>query len=48
MALRRVMERLRSDSGADVSLAALAADAGLWRFHFSRAFKQSTGLSPHA
>jgi AraC family transcriptional regulator len=48
MALRRVMERLRSDSGADVSLTALAADAGLWRFHFCRAFKQSTGLSLHA
>jgi AraC family transcriptional regulator len=48
MALRRVMERLRSDSGADVSLAALAADAGLSRFHFCRAFKKSSGLSPHA
>jgi AraC family transcriptional regulator len=48
MALRRVKERLRSDSGADVSLAALAADAGLWRFQFCRAFKQGTGLSPHA
>jgi AraC family transcriptional regulator len=47
-ALRRAMERLRSDSDADVSLAALAADAGLSRFHFCRAFKESTGLSPHA
>ena len=47
-ALRRAIERLRSDSDADVSLAALAADAGLSRFHFCRAFKQSTGLSPHA
>ena len=46
--LRRAIERLRSDSDADVSLAALAADAGLSRFHFCRAFKQSTGLSPHA
>ncbi len=42
------IERLRSDSDADVSLAALAGDAGLSRFHFCRAFKQSTGLSPHA
>jgi AraC family transcriptional regulator len=42
--LSRAMERLRSD----VSLAALAADAGLSRFHFCRAFKESTGLSPHA
>jgi AraC family transcriptional regulator len=48
MVLRRAIERLRSDSDADVSLAALAADAGLSRFHFCRAFKGSTGLSPHA
>ncbi|MCS3763150.1 AraC family transcriptional regulator [Bradyrhizobium centrosematis] len=47
-ALRRAIERLRSDSDTDVSLAALAADAGLSRFHFCRAFKESTGLSPHA
>jgi AraC family transcriptional regulator len=46
--LARAIERLRSDSDADVSLAALAADAGLSRFHFCRAFKDSTGLSPHA
>ncbi|MGY2902604.1 helix-turn-helix domain-containing protein [Bradyrhizobium sp. URHC0002] len=46
--LRRVIERLRSDSDADVSLAALASDADLSRFHFCRAFKESTGLSPHA
>jgi AraC family transcriptional regulator len=46
--LCRAIERLRSDSDADVSLAALAADAGLSRFHFCRAFKESTGLSPHA
>jgi len=46
--LRRAIERLRSDGDADVSLAALASDAGLSRFHFCRAFKESTGLSPHA
>ena len=46
--LLRAIERLRSDSDADVSLAALAEDAGLSRFHFCRAFKHSTGLSPHA
>jgi AraC family transcriptional regulator len=45
--LARAIERLRSDSDADVSLAALAADAGVSRFHFCRAFKESTGLSPH-
>jgi AraC family transcriptional regulator len=48
MTLRRAIERLRSDSDADVSLAALASEAGLSRFHFCRAFKESTGLSPHA
>lgn len=47
-ALRRAIERLRSGTDADVSLAALASDAGLSRFHFCRAFKESTGLSPHA
>ena len=46
--LRRAIERLRSDSDTDVSLGALASDAGLSRFHFCRAFKESTGLSPHA
>ncbi len=47
-ALRRAIERLRSDCDADLSLAALAAEAHLSRFYFCRAFKQSTGLSPHA
>ncbi len=47
-ALLRAIERLRSDSDTDVSLAALASEAGLSRFHFCRAFKDSTGLSPHA
>lgn len=46
--LLRALERLRSDCDADVSLAALATEAGLSRFHFCRAFKESTGLSPHA
>jgi AraC family transcriptional regulator len=46
--LIRAIERLRSDADEDVSLTALASDAGLSRFHFCRAFKESTGLSPHA
>jgi AraC family transcriptional regulator len=46
--LLRAIDRLRSDSDSDVSLAALASEAGLSRFHFCRAFKESTGLSPHA
>lgn len=47
-ALRRAMERLHSENDTDVSLAALASDAGISRFHFCRAFKESTGLSPHS
>ena len=47
-ALRGAIERMRSDNDADVSLGALASDAGLSRFHFCRAFKESSGLSPHA
>jgi AraC family transcriptional regulator len=46
--LARAIERLHSGSDGDVSLAALAVDAGVSRFHFCRAFKESTGLSPHA
>jgi AraC family transcriptional regulator len=46
--LFRAIERLRSDGDTDVSLSALATDAGLSRFHFCRAFKESTGISPHA
>jgi AraC family transcriptional regulator len=46
--LIRAIKRLRSDADEDVSLTALASDAGLSRFHFCRAFKESTGLSPHA
>ncbi|MGY4286732.1 AraC family transcriptional regulator [Bradyrhizobium sp. LM2.7] len=46
--LARAIERLRSDADADISLSALASDAALSRFHFCRAFKESTGLSPHA
>ncbi|QIO32320.1 helix-turn-helix transcriptional regulator [Bradyrhizobium sp. 1(2017)] len=46
--LARAIERLRSDVDADLSLSALASDAALSRFHFCRAFKESTGVSPHA
>ena len=46
--LTRAIERLCSDCDADVSLTALASEAGLSRFHFCRAFKESTGLPPHS
>ena len=47
-ALRQALERLDSDCDSDVSLAALAEQAGLSTYHFCRAFKQSTGMPPHA
>jgi AraC family transcriptional regulator len=45
--LRRTLERLSSENDEDFSLAALADAASLSRFHFCRAFKKSTGLTPH-
>ncbi|MHC4050654.1 helix-turn-helix transcriptional regulator [Bradyrhizobium sp. 25ACV] len=46
--LKRAVQRLRSEVETDLSLATLASDAGLPRFHFCRAFKKSTGLSSRA
>jgi AraC family transcriptional regulator len=46
-ALRRATERLATSLAGNVTLAELAADAGLSPFHFARAFKQSTGVPPH-
>lgn len=40
--------RLDDDPTRDVDLATLAADAGLSRFQFLRAFSRATGLTPHA
>jgi AraC family transcriptional regulator len=45
--LRMSMERLSSQFEEDFSLEALANAANLSRFHFCRAFKKSTGLTPH-
>jgi AraC family transcriptional regulator len=45
--LRISLERLSSENGGDYSLGALAEAANLSRFHFCRAFKRSTGLTPH-
>ncbi len=45
--LRRVIEHVDRHLEAPLSLRALAALAGLSVFHFARAFKESTGLSPH-
>lgn len=44
---RRVKELLRSDLSGEMSLTRLAAECGLSVRHFSRAFRQSTGVPPH-
>lgn len=45
---KRVQEYVASHLAGTIRLQQLAALAGLSPFHFSRAFKVSTGLSPHA
>jgi AraC family transcriptional regulator len=45
--LRMTLERLSSENEEDFSLSALADAANLSRYHFCRAFKKSTGLTPH-
>jgi AraC family transcriptional regulator len=44
--LRRVAELMEGALDREFSLGALAFEAGLSTFHFSRVFKQSTGFSP--
>ncbi|RWM40285.1 MAG: AraC family transcriptional regulator [Mesorhizobium sp.] len=46
--LKRVMAMIESLSDDKLTLADLARELGISRFHFSRAFKQSTGMTPHA
>jgi transcriptional regulator GlxA family with amidase domain len=45
--VRRAIEAMEASLAAGVSLAELAATAGLSTPHFCRAFRQSTGLPPH-
>lgn len=45
--LRRVIERMEDAIAEDLSVAELAAIAGMSRHHFSRAFKVSTGFPPY-
>jgi AraC family transcriptional regulator len=47
-ALKRVREYVAAHLTRPIRLQQLAAVAGLSPFHFARAFKASTGLSPHA
>jgi AraC-like DNA-binding protein len=44
---RRAKEILSAHLDGEVSIEALAQECGLSKGHFSRAFRQSTGLSPH-
>ncbi len=44
---RRVSEYIDSHLGENISLESMAELAGLSVYHFSRAFRQSTGLAPH-
>jgi AraC family transcriptional regulator len=45
--LRRVQELITAELAANVRLAQLAAAAGLSTYHFARAFKLTTGETPH-
>jgi AraC family transcriptional regulator len=45
--LRRVAEHIRENSHADLRLETLAGIAGLSVFHFARAFRAETGVTPH-
>ncbi len=42
-----VLEFIRENLHRDISLSDLAGVAGLSRFHFTRAFKRTTGFSPY-
>lgn len=45
--LRRVLDFMESNLGADLKLDDLESVAGSSRFHFSRAFREATGLPPY-
>ena len=44
---RRISQYIDSHLGENISLEAMAEMAGLSVYHFSRAFRQSTGVAPH-
>jgi AraC-like DNA-binding protein len=47
-ALQRVCDRIEADLAGELSIAELAREAHLSPYHFSRAFKEATGLPPHS
>ena len=46
--LKRALAMIESSSDDIPTLADMAKEVGVSRFHFGRAFKQSTGMTPHA
>jgi AraC-like DNA-binding protein len=48
VALARARALMDDDPGAPLTLATLAAEAGLSRYQFLRAFARATGMTPHA
>jgi AraC family transcriptional regulator len=44
---RRAIDFMQANLAGDVTLAMLAREAGLSRFHFARMFKSTTGVTPH-
>lgn len=46
-AIRRVIDRMHAEFGADLSLSTLALESGYSRRHFLRMFEEATGYSPH-
>lgn len=45
--LSRVIDLIRSDPAAALTLAELAQEAGMSPFHFARGFRKDTGIPPH-
>ena len=45
--LSRVIDYIQANAAQDPSLASMASVADMSAYHFSRLFKQSTGLTPH-
>jgi AraC family transcriptional regulator len=45
--VKRAMDCVADRLGENLTLAALAEEVGLSQYHFARAFKQSTGFTPH-
>jgi transcriptional regulator GlxA family with amidase domain len=45
--LNRVMEYIHSNLARDVRIESIARAAALSAFHFARAFKRTTGMTPH-